>query len=68
MGLGFSTCCARPSNKRDNPNNNMAKKQTSNQTSSLASDVLAGRKVPTPAEIRRLAASALSQDEKKGKR
>jgi hypothetical protein len=38
-------------------------KQTSSPISSLASDVLAGRKKPTDKEIRSLAASALSQDQ-----
>ena len=45
----------------------MAKKQSGNQTSTLAAKVLAGKK-PTAAEARKLAASVLSQDEKKGKR
>ncbi len=44
------------------------RKQTSDRVSSLASDVLAGRKKPTIAESKTLAASALGQDEKKGKR
>jgi hypothetical protein len=43
-------------------------KQTSDRISSLASDVLAGRKKPTPKEVRSLAGSALSSDETKGKR
>lgn len=42
------------------------KKQSSTATSKLASDVLAGRKKPSPAEAKRLAASVLSQDENKG--
>ena len=44
------------------------KKETSDKISKLASDVLAGRKKPTQAEVRSLAASALSQDVTKGKR
>ncbi len=43
----------------------MAKKQSSSATSSLAGKVLAGKKA-TPAEAKKLAASVLSQDEKKG--
>ena len=46
----------------------MAKKQTSDKVSTIASDVLAGRKKPTQKEIRTLAASALGQDEKHGRR
>lgn len=46
----------------------MAKKQSSDKTSTLASKVLAGKKNPTQAEVKALAASVLSQDEKKGKR
>ncbi|WP_331345238.1 hypothetical protein [Cellvibrio sp. UBA7661] len=45
----------------------MAKKQSSSTTSTLASKVLSGSKTPTKAEIKTLAASVLSQDEKKGK-
>lgn len=41
----------------------MAKKQTSSSVSSLASKVLSGTKKPTPAEVKKLAASALGQDE-----
>lgn len=44
----------------------MAKKQTSSPISSLASRVLSGNKKPTATDSRRLAASVLSQDEKKG--
>lgn len=44
----------------------MAKKQSGNTTSSLASKVLSGSKIPTKAEIKTLAASVLAQDEKKG--
>jgi len=46
----------------------MAKKQSSDKTSSLASKVLSGEKKPTPAEQKSLAGAVLSQDEKKGKR
>lgn len=47
----------------------MAKKQTTDRVSRLASDILAGRnKRPTVAEIKSLAASALGQDETKGPR
>ena len=42
-----------------------AKKQSSSETSSLAAKVLGG-KPATAAEARKLAASVLSQDEKKG--
>lgn len=41
-------------------------KQSSPKMSTLASKVLSGAKKPTAAESRRLAASVLSQDEKKG--
>ncbi len=44
----------------------MAKKQSTSGTSTLASDVLAGRTKPTPKQSRTLAASVLGQDEKKG--
>jgi hypothetical protein len=44
------------------------KRTTSNSVSSLASDVLAGRVKPTQAQIKTLAATALSQDEFKGKK
>ena len=43
-------------------------KETSPKVSSLASDVLAGRTKPTAAQTRSLAASVLSQDEKKGQK
>ena len=46
----------------------MAKKQSSSSVSSLASKVLSGAKPPTSADAKRLAASVLSQDEKKGNR
>lgn len=42
-----------------------AKKQSSQSTSSIAGKVLAGVK-PTTAEVKKLAASVLSQDERKG--
>ena len=44
------------------------RRQTGNSVSTLASHVLAGRINPTAAQTRRLAASALSQDETKGRR
>ena len=44
----------------------MPKKQTSSSISSLASKVLSGAKKPTITESKRLAASTLGQDEKKG--
>lgn len=44
----------------------MPKKQSSSNVSTIASKVLAGAK-PTPAQAKTLAASVLSQDEKKGK-
>jgi hypothetical protein len=43
----------------------MAKKQSTSSTSTLASQVLAGKK-PTPAQAKTLAASVLGQDERKG--
>ena len=46
----------------------MAKKQSSNTTSSLAGKILSGSKKPTVTDSKKLAASVLSQDEKKGKR
>jgi len=46
----------------------MAKKQSSDKMSSLASKVLSGQKKPTVSDSKKLAASVLSQDEKKGKR
>lgn len=46
----------------------MAKKQSSSSVSSLASRVLSGAKSPTSSDAKRLAASVLSQDEKKGNR
>jgi hypothetical protein len=44
----------------------MAKKQSSPPISSLAGKILSGAKTATPADARKLAASVLSQDEKKG--
>lgn len=44
----------------------MAKKQSSSTTSTLASKVLSGEKKPTLSDSKKLAASVLSQDEKKG--
>lgn len=46
----------------------MAKKETGNNPSSLASAVLRGAIKPTAAQTRSLAASVLSQDEHKGPR
>ncbi len=46
----------------------MPKKQSSNKISTLASNILAGRKKPTVQDAKLLAASVLSQDETKGKR
>jgi hypothetical protein len=46
----------------------MGKKQSSPSVSSLAGKVLAGAKKATPAEQKTLAASVLSQDEKKGQK
>ena len=43
----------------------MPKKQSTSKVSTIAGKVLAGKK-PTYAEAKTLAASALSQDEKKG--
>ncbi len=46
----------------------MAKKQSSDKTSSLASKVLSGKKKPTEKEVKSLAGAVMGQDEKKGKR
>ncbi|MEJ1095351.1 MULTISPECIES: hypothetical protein [unclassified Pseudoxanthomonas] len=46
----------------------MAKKQSGNQTSTLAAKVLSGSKKATQADAKKLAGSVLGQDEKKGKR
>lgn len=43
----------------------MAKKESTSKTSTIAAKVLSGKK-PTPKEAKSLAASVLSQDEKKG--
>ena len=43
-------------------------KQTSSTVSSLASDVLAGRLKPTQKQIKAIAASALGQDQTKGRK
>ncbi|MCP5395612.1 MAG: hypothetical protein H6918_02570 [Sphingomonadaceae bacterium] len=43
-------------------------KQTSNSVSTLASGVLSGRIKPTNQQVKSLAASALGQDEHKGRR
>ncbi len=44
----------------------MPKKQSSSKLSTLASKVLTGKTKPTAKQIKSLAASVLSQDEKKG--
>lgn len=49
-------------------NSAMAKKQSTPKVSTLASKVLSGDKKPTIAESKKLAASVLSQDEKKGQK
>ncbi|BAQ45878.1 hypothetical protein Maq22A_c13285 [Methylobacterium aquaticum] len=41
---------------------------TSSKVSTLASGVLAGRVKPTPAQVKTLAATALSQDQTKGQK
>lgn len=46
----------------------MAKKQSTSKTSTLAAKILSGSKKATPADTKKLAASVLSQDEKKGNR
>jgi hypothetical protein len=46
----------------------MAKKQSGNTTSTLAGKVLSGSKKATQKDAKKLAASVLAQDEKKGKR
>ena len=45
----------------------MAKKQSTSKTSTLAAKVLNGSKKATAADAKKLAASVLSQDEKKGR-
>ena len=45
----------------------MAKKQSGDTTSTLASKILSGSKKATDKDAKTLAASVLSQDEKKGK-
>ncbi len=44
----------------------MPKKQSSSPVSTLASKILSGQKAPTASDAKKLAASVLSQDEKKG--
>jgi len=44
----------------------MTKKQSSSKMSTLAGKVLSGAKKPTQSDAKKLAASVLSQDEKKG--
>ena len=46
----------------------MAKKETSDKLSKLASDVLRGVVKPTPSQTRSLAGSVLGQDEHRGRR
>lgn len=46
----------------------MAKKQSSSRVSSLAAKVLSGTKKPTQSDVKRLAASVLSQDESSRKK
>jgi hypothetical protein len=46
----------------------MAKKQSGDKTSTLAGKVLSGSKKATQQDAKKLAASVLGQDEKKGKR
>lgn len=46
----------------------MPKKQSSPRVSTLAAKILSGDKKPTIADAKKLAASVLSQDEKKGNR
>lgn len=46
----------------------MPKKQSSSKASTLASKILSGQKIPTIEESKTLAASVLSQDEKKGQK
>jgi hypothetical protein len=46
----------------------MVKKQSSSKLSTLASKVLSGSQKPTTPEAKKLAASVLSQHEKKGQR
>lgn len=46
----------------------MAKKQSSDELSTLASKILSGNKKPTLADAKKLAASVLGQDEEKGRR
>lgn len=45
----------------------MAVKQSTSKASTLASKVLSGKVTPSPKQVKSLAASVLSQDEKKGK-
>lgn len=46
----------------------MAKKQSTPPVSTLASKILSGAKKATAADSKKLAASVLSQDEKKGQK
>lgn len=53
--------------KKATPKAKPAPKQTSDKLSSIAAGILGGKKA-TPAEIKALAGSVLSQDQTKGKR
>lgn len=44
----------------------MSNKQSTSKTSTLASKVLSGKVKPSASQVKSLAASVLSQDEKKG--
>lgn len=50
------------------PKKPTVKKQSGDAMSTLAARILSGEKEPTSQDAKRLAASVLSQDEKKGKR
>jgi hypothetical protein len=65
MFIRNSLPCSETPNQKDKA---MPKKQSSSMMSSLASKVLSGAKKPTGKDIKKLAASVLGQDEKKGKR
>lgn len=68
-GRGLSPAWLSPYHTGDSPvkwRNTTAKKQSSLKVSTLASKVLSGAKKPTQKDSKTLAASVLSQDEKKG--
>lgn len=46
----------------------MPRKQSSSKMSTLAGKILSGEKKATQADVKKLAASVLSQDEKKGQK